>query len=122
MSDVLNQESDQTATNYHALIGEEFVELRGFGFALSPADLRLIDDWEKRGVPLFIPLAVIDEISERVNVSGARRPHSLAYIQEEVEARFAELLEGHVGCGGCKRAYCAAGWGVGSRESGRQAA
>jgi hypothetical protein len=97
------------------MIGEEFVALRGFGFALSPADLKLIDDWEQRGVPVFIPLNVIGEIADRVNVNGARRPRSLAYIEEEVEARFAEILEGHVGCGGCNRPYCAGVW---RRESG----
>jgi hypothetical protein len=97
---------DLHEANYHNLIAEEFIALRGFGFALSPAELELIVDWEKCGVPLHVPLAVIAEISERVNLSGARRPHKLAYIQEEVEARFAELRESHVGCGGCDRPYC----------------
>lgn len=98
--------TDLIEVNYHNLIGEEFIALRGFGFALSPVDLKLIDDWESRGVPSFIPLAVIGDVSDRVNLKGARRPRSLAYIKEEAEARFTELLEGHVGCGGCEKPYC----------------
>jgi hypothetical protein len=100
--------------NYHTLIGEEFIKLRGFGFALSPHDMRLIDAWEAMGVPVFIPLTVMEEIGERRS-ANQQRPRKLAYIQEEVEARFAELIEGHVGCGGCGKPYCA---GVGTMESG----
>lgn len=112
----LQPEPSPDWVNYHSTIGERFVELRGSGFALSPADLRLVDDWESRGVPLSIVVAVLDDISERVKRNTCQRPRSLAYIEEEVEARFAELLAGHVGCGGCERSFCFAG--AGSQESG----
>lgn len=96
---------------YAQSIGDKFIEVRGYGFALSPFDLQLIDKWESRGVPLFIPMNVIADIEERFQVSGSRsqvRIRGLSYIEEEVEARFSELVAGHVGCGGCEKSYCAA--------------
>ncbi len=95
---------------YHQAIGEQFISVRGAGFALSPHDLVLIDKWFFDGVPLHIPMNVLSDVAERISRNGGEgRIRSLSYVQEEVEARFAELVERHVGCGGCEKPYCGAG-------------
>ncbi len=100
---------------YAQLIGDRFLEIRGRGFSLSPFDMRLIVEWFEQGVPAFIPMNVMADIEDYMQRSGlkagtsrgtSRRIRGMAYIQEEVEARFSELLQGHVGCGGCEKAYC----------------
>lgn len=101
--------------NYHDLIGEEFIRLRGAGFDLSSFDRELLRDWHERGVPLHVPMNVLADAADRIRRMGGPRVRSLSYVKEEVEARFAELVEGHVGCGGCEKSYCA---GAGSRETG----
>jgi hypothetical protein len=92
---------------YAETIGEEFIEVRGAGFDLSALDRELIAKWFGEGVPLHLPVNALAVVAERFRQAGRARVRSLAYIQEEVEAGFAELLEGHVGCGGCDRPYCA---------------
>lgn len=103
-----NQRSDISETIFAQQIGEEFIQLRGSGFALSAIDLELISKWYEAGVPLFIPLRVIADVKEyRELKRPTLRVRTLGYIQEEVEAQFAELVNSHVGCGGCERPYCA---------------
>jgi hypothetical protein len=81
-------------TEYAATVGEAFIDVRGAGFDLSPFDLEQITEWFRDGVPLQIPVAVLNEVTERRRPSRVR---SLAYVKEEVEARYAEWLRGRVG-------------------------
>jgi hypothetical protein len=65
---------------------------------LSPLDWALIESWKTMGVPLHVALRGV----ERAFDSHAARPRrrsvkSLMYCQEEVEAQFAEWLEGQRG-------------------------
>lgn len=107
-SEIRSQRSDISETVFAQEIGDEFIQLRGSGFGLSGLDMELISQWYEMGVPLAIPLLVIANVKEyRELKRPTLRVRKLSYVQEEVEARFAELVEGHVGCGGCQRSYCA---------------
>jgi len=82
---------------YAREIGDKFIQLRGRGFDLSPLDYQLIDDWFKRGVPVFIPLNALAGAEEYRLRKPELRVRGLSYISEEVDASFAEWLEGRVG-------------------------
>jgi len=97
-------EPDIFEQTYHGMIAEEFIELRGSSPILSPTDMQLIDNWHKLGIPVGLALRSIRQVM--TNRRG-RRIRSISYCREEVEASFAEMLEGHVGCGGCEQPYCA---------------
>jgi hypothetical protein len=107
-SEIRNQRSETTEPVFAQQIGDEFIQLRASGFDLSALDLALISKWYEWGVPLAIPLRVIADVKEyRELKRPTLRVRTLSYVQEEVEAQFAELVEGHVGCGGCQQSYCA---------------
>jgi hypothetical protein len=83
---------------YAGEVGDKFIELRGAGFDLSPLDLELISEWQERGIPLHIPIGTMnDAASWRASKCPEMRIRSLSYFTEEVEARYAEWLEGRVG-------------------------
>jgi len=108
-SEVTTQRSEVTEEAFVRHIAGAFIDLRGHGFDLSALDVEMITRWFDRGMPLYIPMNVMAEMEERLSKSRAQvRIRGLSYISEEVEARFSELIAGHVGCGGCDRAYCAA--------------
>jgi hypothetical protein len=46
--------SDQAQSEYYQAIAREFLRRRGASFFLSPRDLAVIADWERRGVPLRV--------------------------------------------------------------------
>jgi hypothetical protein len=84
--------------NYFTEIEDTFIRRRGKHLLLSPMDWALIESWKEMGVPLHVALRGI----ERAFDSHAARPRrrsvkSLMYCQEEVEAQFAEWLEGQRG-------------------------
>lgn len=93
---------------YAQTVGDEFIRIRGAGLVLSPLDLDLITKWHELGVPLHIPLTAMAEVEGYRRQKPELRVRGLSYIREEVESSFAELLEGHVGCGGCEKPYCGA--------------
>ena len=84
--------------NYYTEIEDAFIRRRGKHLLLSPLDWALIESWKAMGVPLHIALRGV----ERAFDSHAARPRrrsvkSLMYCQEEVEAQYAEWLEGQRG-------------------------
>src|SRR5215207_6146528 len=84
--------------NYFTELEDAFIRRRGRHLLLSPLDWALIESWKEMGVPLHVALRGI----ERAFDSHASRPRrrsvkSLMYCQEEVEAQFAEWLEGQRG-------------------------
>lgn len=86
--------------NYFTEIEDTFIRRRGKHLLLSPLDWALIESWKEMGVPLHIVLRGIEKSFD----SHAARPRnrsvkSLMYCQEEVEAQFAEWLEGRRGAG-----------------------
>jgi hypothetical protein len=65
---------------------------------LSPLDWALLEGWKEHGIPLHIVLRAIEQVFDRHEAKGQRRSvKSLHYCKEEVEAQFAEWLEGQVG-------------------------
>ena len=83
--------------HYVEMIGEKFVAMRGVGFDLSATDRALIDCWHDRGIPIWIPFSILDEIGSRKNAKHRARIRHLGYIEDEIEARFAEYREGRAG-------------------------
>lgn len=84
--------------NYYTEVEDAFIRRRGKHLLLSPLDWALIESWKTMGVPLHIALRGIESAFD----SYAARPRkrsvkSLMYCQEEVEAQFAEWLEGQRG-------------------------
>lgn len=93
--------------SYAQLIADEFIRIRGGGgLCLSSTDTQLIDDWYRAGIPVHLPLRALAQVEEWRAKKPAVKIRGLSYIREEVDASFAELLEGHVGCGGCEKSYC----------------
>jgi hypothetical protein len=82
-----------TSEDYAQAVGEMFIILRRRGFDLSPCDLVLISEWHAQGIPLHIPLGALADIKARADI----RIRGLMYVKDEVEARYAEWLEGRVG-------------------------
>ncbi len=101
--------AQENPSAYHETIADLFIRLRGRSLSLAPLDVQMIDDWHERGIPLHL---VVNTIEDVVGNHHGKRIRSISYCADEVTARFAELIEGHVGCGGCDQPYC----------SGRQAA
>jgi hypothetical protein len=82
--------------DYASTIADTFIRLRGNGLVLSSLDLELIDSWRQKAIPLHVAVNAIEEVMG--NRGRATRPvRSLSYCSEEVEARYAEWLEGRVG-------------------------
>lgn len=87
-----------TSEDYAQTVGEMFIILRRRGFDLSPLDLQLISEWHGQGIPLHIPLgAMSDAAAWQERKRPDIRVRGLAYVKDEVEARYAEWLEGRVG-------------------------
>lgn len=92
--------ADLNHYEYFAEIEELFIRRRGRHLQLSPVDWALLEGWKERGVPLHIALRAIDQVFDRHEAKGHRRSvKSLHYCKEEVEAQFAEWLQGQVGAG-----------------------
>jgi hypothetical protein len=87
--------------NYYTEIEDTFIRRRGKHLLLSPLDWALIESWKKMGVPLHVALRGIEQSFDSFEARPRRRSvKSLLYCQEEVEAQFAEWLEGQRGSQG----------------------
>jgi hypothetical protein len=62
--------TDQAQSEYYQAIAREFLRRRGASFFLSPRDLAVIADWERKGIPLRV---VIEGIGRAFD---GRRNHS----------------------------------------------
>ncbi len=84
--------------NYYTEIEDTFIRRRGKHLLLSPLDWALIESWKTMGIPLHIALRGIESAFDSYAVRPRKRSvKSLMYCQEEVEAQFAEWLEGQRG-------------------------
>lgn len=68
---------------------------------MSPLDWALMEDWEKRGVPLHIVLRGIEKVFDNQDSKPNKRRSvkGLSYCREEIEAQYEEWLERQVGKG-----------------------
>lgn len=85
--------------NYFSEIEETFNRRRGKYQFLSPIDWALMEDWEKRGVPLHVVLRGIEKVFDNQDAKTGRRRtvKGLSYCREEVEAQYEEWLERQIG-------------------------
>ena len=85
--------------NYFSEIEETFNRRRGKYQFLSPLDWALMEDWEKRGVPLHIVLRGIEKVFDNQDAKATKRRSikGLSYCREEIEAQYEEWLERQVG-------------------------
>lgn len=64
---------------------------RGKNLLLSPIDWAMIDDWQRRGVPLHIVIRGIESVFDGFDKNpGPRSIKSLMYCREEIEAQYVE--------------------------------
>jgi hypothetical protein len=77
---------------YFRAIEEAFIRLRGAPLLLSPEDWRQADDWRRRGVPLELVLATLEQVFVRRAERGAAgKIQSLRYCAPAVEAAWEEV-------------------------------
>ena len=80
------------ALRYFRAIEETFIRLRGSPLLLSPEDWQQADDWRRRGVPLELVLATLEQVFERRAERGAAgKIHSLRYCAPAVETAWQEV-------------------------------
>jgi len=86
--------------NYFTELEEAFVRRRAKHLWLGPVDWALMEVWKERGIPLHVAIRGIERAFDSYESKPRHRTvKSLLYCREEVEAQFAEWLEGKVGSG-----------------------
>jgi hypothetical protein len=87
--------------NYFTELEEAFIRRRQKHLWLSPVDWALMESWRDRGVPLHVAIRGIERAFDSYESKPRHRTvKSLMYCREEVEAQYAEWLEGQVGSAG----------------------
>ncbi len=77
---------------YFRAIEEAFIRLRGAPLLLSPEDWRQADEWRRRGLPLELVLATLEQVFARRAARGATgRIQSLRYCAPAVETAWQEV-------------------------------
>ena len=84
--------------NYFTELEEVFVRRRAKHLWLGPVDWALMEVWKERGIPLHVAIRGIERAFDSYESKPRHRTvKSLLYCREEVEAQFAEWLEGRTG-------------------------
>jgi len=73
-------------TAYLAAVERAFLQRAGRGLMLSPADIALVTQWARAGVPVSVVLEGIDAAFVRL---PSRPPRGLTFVRAGVEAAFA---------------------------------
>ena len=77
---------------YFGAIEAAFIRLRGAPLLLSPEDWRQADEWRRRGVPLELVLATLEQVfARRAERGAAGKIHSLRYCAPAVETAWQEV-------------------------------
>lgn len=98
MSTTLETANSLNYFNYFTELEEAFIRRRGKHLWLSPVDWAMMESWKERGVPLHIAIRGIERSFDSYESKPRHRTvKSLLYCREEVEAQYAEWLEGQVG-------------------------
>ena len=88
----MTDDASDEAQQYFRAIEEAFIRLRGAPLLLSPEDWRQAEQWRRRGVPLELVLAVLEQVFARRLERGARgRIQSLRYCAQAVETAWQEV-------------------------------
>jgi hypothetical protein len=89
----------QGALDYHAVVTEYFLGLRGAGLLVSPLDEELVREWERRGVPVAVVCrglrAGLEDAAGRA--PGASPPRSIRALRLAVEDAWRAYQAGRVG-------------------------
>jgi len=85
------------SVGYQAVVAEYFLGLRGAGLLLSPLDLELVDEWERRGLPVAVVCRGIRAGLEALRERRAAAPRALRSVRLAVEDEWRAYRSGRVG-------------------------
>ncbi len=89
------------ALGYQTVVTEYFLGLRGSGLLLSPLDIDLVADWERRGLPVAVVCrglrSGLERLLEERAPGGATLPRSLRAYRFAVEDEWRAYKSGRVG-------------------------
>jgi hypothetical protein len=89
-----------SALDYHGVVAEYFLGLRGTGLMISPLDEELVAEWERRGLPVAVVCRGLrrglEDAAERRGPS-ASRPRSIRALRLAVEDEWRAYRSGRVG-------------------------
>ena len=71
--------------NYLTAVEQFFLGLKGSGLALSAADYHLINEWEKRGIPLEVLCRAIERGFKRHREDSRDPRISLSYFKKMID-------------------------------------
>jgi hypothetical protein len=89
--------------SYATLVSEFFLQLRGSGLLLSPLDLEVVAEWERRGLPAAVVCRGMRRGWDELQASrapGAAAPRSIRALRGFVEEEWRVYRDGRVGDGG----------------------
>lgn len=86
---------------YADIICDFFCELKGSGLILSPGDLDIVSDWEKKKIPVEVVCRglVLGRESHEKNRPNVPPPHNLSYYRQAVMKAWKAHRERVVGAG-----------------------
>lgn len=86
------------ALDYQAVVAEYFLGLRGAGLLLSPLDQDLVEEWERRGLPIAVVCRGLRSGVERLaEDQPPRPPRSIRALRFAVEDEWRAYQSGRVG-------------------------
>lgn len=89
---------EEGQSGYYQTIAREFLRRRGAPFLLSPRDLEVIADWEKRRIPLDVVLDGIGRAFDGIrNKSRGTRGRPLSSCENQVSRALAQHRDRHAG-------------------------
>lgn len=85
--------------NYFTEIEDTFIRRRAKNLFLSPLDWALIEQWQDRGIPLYIVIRSVESVFDVFDQqpAGTRTIKSLFYCREEVEVQYKEWSKSQAG-------------------------
>jgi hypothetical protein len=86
-----------SSLDYGAVVAEYFLAGRGAGLLLSPLDEELVQEWERRGLPVAVVCRGIRTGLEQLAAEGARPPRALRALRLAVEDAWRAYRSGRVG-------------------------
>ena len=83
--------------DYQAVVAEYFLGLRGSGLMLSPLDQELVQEWERRGLPVAVVCRGLRRGLEDLAERSASGPRSIRALRFAVEDEWHAYREARVG-------------------------
>ncbi len=86
-----------SALDYHGVVAEYFLGLRGSGLMLSPLDEDVVADWERRGIPVAIVCRGLRRGLEDLAERRPGRPRAIRALRFAVEDEWRAYQQDRVG-------------------------